>query len=154
MTENEILDFLPKIKTKDLQRIDVVKPDAALVEKFGMKASHGLIALYSKQDKSLILQQKTSRLTQVSVPGVSVPEVFTTSDYRTGDEKGAAPRRRATIYWNPNVRTNRKGRAKISFYNSDDARNLQICVEGISDEGVPIFSIYEIGRNTGRGKVN
>ena len=154
LTENEILDFLPKIKTKDLRRIDVVKPDAALVEKFGMKASHGLIALYSKQDKSLIQQQKTSRLTQVAVPGVSVPEVFTTSDYRTGDEKGAAPRRRATIYWNPNVRTNRKGRAKISFYNSDDARNLQICVEGISDEGVPIFSIYEIGRNTGRGKVN
>jgi hypothetical protein len=154
ISEHDIISFLGEIKTKDIDRIEMVRPNDGIIEKFGVKAANGLIAIYSKQGNSPILDEKTDMLAQVWMPGVSMPEAFITSNYRTDINEEAMPRRRATIYWNPNVRTNRKGRAKIGFYNSDDARTLQICVEGISDEGVPIFSIYEIGRNSGRGKVN
>ncbi len=60
------------------------------------------------------------------------------------------PDSRTAIYWNPNITTNKNGRAKISFYNSDRARNLQICIEGITTDGTPIFDIHDIGRNARR----
>ncbi len=66
------------------------------------------------------------------------------------DQQNDNPDFRTTIYWNPNVITNKSGRAKISFTNSDRARNLQICIEGITEDGMLIFDIHDIGKNARR----
>jgi hypothetical protein len=42
---------------------------------------------------------------------------------------------RSTIYWNPNVKTDKSGKARLSFYNSDKARSFHVSAEGISDDG-------------------
>jgi hypothetical protein len=42
---------------------------------------------------------------------------------------------RSTLYWNPNVQTDKNGGAKLSFYNSDQATIFSINVEGVSGEG-------------------
>ena len=83
-----------------------------------------------------------------------MPEVFVLPDHSKDDEKDFKPDIRTTIYWNPQIITNRRGRAKISFYNSDEARNLQICIEGLSKDGIPIFDIHDIGRNVNRNQGN
>ncbi len=45
------------------------------------------------------------------------------------------PDRRATLYWNPNVQTDRNGKATISFYNSDIAKRFRIAIEGTDGQG-------------------
>jgi hypothetical protein len=44
---------------------------------------------------------------------------------------------RSTLYWNPNVQTDKNGRAKLSFYNSDKVTNYLINAEGVSNSGDP-----------------
>ena len=88
------------------------------------------------------------------LPGFTISEDFDSPNYSAQEQIKNSYDSRATLYWNPNVKTNRRGRAKIGFYNSDEARNLQICIEGISKDGIPIFSTYDIGKGRGRSRVN
>lgn len=43
---------------------------------------------------------------------------------------------RTTIYWNPAVRTDARGRAEVEFFASDAVTNFRATVEGIADAGV------------------
>ena len=101
-----------------------------------------------KDDESIGNSNSNYNLDTVNVAlqELTLPEKFISPNYSTKSDN-SVPDLRATIYWNPNIITNRKGRAKIAFYNSDRARNLQICIEGITKDGMPIFDIYDIGRN-------
>ncbi len=47
---------------------------------------------------------------------------------------------RSTIFWKGNIETDRKGKAKIEFYNSDEITSFRSIVEGIGSDGL-------IGRN-------
>lgn len=42
---------------------------------------------------------------------------------------------RRTLYWNPNVKTGRDGKAKVEFYNNSSCRQMVISAEGITVEG-------------------
>ncbi len=46
---------------------------------------------------------------------------------------------RSTVYWNPSIKTNKDGKAKFVFWNSDDITKLSVNVEGFGEQG-------EIGR--------
>ena len=45
------------------------------------------------------------------------------------------PDYRRTLYWNPNVTTDKNGEAKIEFYNNSTCRQLVISAEGITKDG-------------------
>ena len=42
---------------------------------------------------------------------------------------------RETVYWNPSVKVNRTGKAKIEFYCSDEISSFRTVVEGIAQDG-------------------
>lgn len=62
-----------------------------------------------------------------------------TGNYQTPDL-------RSTIYWNPNIITDKNGRASFEYYNADTKGNYRVVVEGIDDNG-------NIGRQVYRYKV-
>lgn len=43
---------------------------------------------------------------------------------------------RSTIYWNPAVRTDKKGRVQVEFFASDAVTNFRATLEGIADAGL------------------
>jgi hypothetical protein len=43
---------------------------------------------------------------------------------------------RRTIYWNPDVKTDSEGHAKVSFYNNGTSKNLNISAETVTENGV------------------
>ncbi|MBL7796894.1 MAG: carboxypeptidase regulatory-like domain-containing protein [Saprospiraceae bacterium] len=43
---------------------------------------------------------------------------------------------RSTIYWNPALRTDKKGRAQVEFFASDAVTNFRVTLEGVADAGV------------------
>lgn len=52
---------------------------------------------------------------------------------------------RTTIYWNPKIKTDSIGHAKVSFYTSDMNHDMEYVLEGITEKGIPC-------RGTGRIK--
>ena len=62
---------------------------------------------------------------------------FYTPEYPNGPIEGDADYRR-TIYWNPEVKTNRLGIVDVKFYNNSYSRSLSVSVEGVTNRGVPL----------------
>jgi hypothetical protein len=50
---------------------------------------------------------------------------------------------RSTIYWNPEVRTDANGKAKLNFRLSDGNPEVWVRVEGLSDAGEPVFTMHK-----------
>lgn len=43
-----------------------------------------------------------------------------------------------TLYWNPDVKTDKEGKAQISFYNNAFCRQPEIAAEGLTKYGIPV----------------
>jgi hypothetical protein len=43
---------------------------------------------------------------------------------------------RRTLYWNPSVRTNKEGKATISFYNNSSCDKMNVCAETVTQNGI------------------
>ena len=64
--------------------------------------------------------------------GFSKIQTFEMPDY---SQIPPMPDYRRTLYWNPNVTTDKNGEAKIEFYNNSTCRQLVISAEGITKDG-------------------
>ena len=74
---------------------------------------------------------------QTIFAGYSPKMEFYTPEYPNGPIEGDADYRR-TIYWNPEVKTNRLGIVDVKFYNNSYSRSLTVSVEGMTDSGIAI----------------
>jgi hypothetical protein len=69
---------------------------------------------------------------------VEPSEPFTSPDYSSSSIKqGRIPDFRNTLYWNPSVKVDGKGKAKIEFWSSDFVSEYEIIVQGLSGDGKP-----------------
>ena len=83
--------------------------------------------------KSRVAWNKNTR--QTTFDGYSPKLEFYAPEYPNGPIEGDADYRR-TIYWNPEVKTNRLGIVDVKFYNNSYSRSLNVSVEGMTDSGV------------------
>lgn len=71
---------------------------------------------------------------------------FISPDYTTLQTmESRIPDYRNTLYWNPSVKTDKEGKARIEFWSSDNKADYEINVQGITKEG-KIFSTQKILR--------
>ena len=54
---------------------------------------------------------------------------------RLSDEKDF----RRTLYWNPNVKTDKEGKAHVNFYNNGTCKEINISAEGLTNKGEPFY---------------
>lgn len=149
--KEDVKSVLSEINPEIIDRVEVIKEVSDKSSDY-IKRTNGIIAIYTKSGESQILQSKSDEVSEIMLPGLSIPEVYVSPNYSKGSTSTIKSDKRSMLYWNPQVITNRRGRAKIGFYNSDDATNLQICIEGISKDGIPIYDLYEIGKKSNRGQ--
>jgi hypothetical protein len=64
--------------------------------------------------------------------GFDEPAVYEMPDYSV---LPPAKDYRRTLYWNPNVTTDKGGRAKVEFYNNSSCRQIVVSAEGITPDG-------------------
>ena len=83
--------------------------------------------------KSRVSWNKNTR--QTTFDGYSPKLEFYAPEYPNGPIEGDVDYRR-TIYWNPDVKTNRLGIVDVKFYNNSYSRSLNVSVEGMTDSGV------------------
>ena len=68
--------------------------------------------------------------------GFTKSETFKMNDYSLMPPEADY---RRTLYWNPNVTTDKDGKAKIDFYNNSSCKQMFISAEGITKNGETII---------------
>ncbi|MCB0631171.1 MAG: TonB-dependent receptor plug domain-containing protein, partial [Lewinella sp.] len=124
------------VQPQQIQSIEILKGPAASAL-YGSRGVNGVIAITSntrKWDFNYGLSQKSLTQLVVSSKGYYQTRKFYQPRF-TGKHKTGRDAFPATVYWNPDIRTDARGEAVIRFRNSDEISNFRITVEGISPYG-------------------
>jgi len=86
-----------------------------------------------------------------NIPKFEVAKEFYKPLYDTEmKRKSTIPDLRKTIHWDPDVKIGPDGKVHVEFYNGDRYTNIKCILEGITDEGVPVYSEYNYGVSLSR----
>ena len=132
-----VIMTLQTINPINVERIELLK-NAGSAGAFGMRGSNGVIAIYTRRGDQLRTQTQVDNINTFLLPGIHHVREFYIPDYEIKIEEHKRPDLRPTLYWNPDLRLSRRGRGRIEFYNNDEAKTIQILIEGITEDGKPI----------------
>lgn len=121
-------DIISTFNVSDIERIEMLKGPSAAI--YGVNGGNGVILIYTKT-ANLALNDNIE-LSKHVIEGTSISKEFYIPKYNVKDPINNKLDYRTTIYWNPLLLTDEKGRAKLSFYNTDDSNKIQISIEGLS----------------------
>jgi len=79
----------------------------------------------------------------VKLPEIQMTKEFYKPVYDTDEKRRSqVPDFRKTIHWEPDLRFNEDGIATVKFYNGDRYTRIKCIMEGVSTEGIPVYSEY------------
>jgi len=133
------------LNVSDVESVKMLKNvDAAI---YGFQGSNGVLIITTKKNKSQAVNKKLSPgLITYAPKGFYKARTFYSPAYGGSVKQANKPDDRVTIYWNPDVVTDKDGNASFDFYNADGKGNYRVIIEGIDDNG-------NIGRNVFTYKV-
>ncbi len=112
---------------------------------YGSLGGNGIVAIYTKKNSDPSLQNNQDKAKDVSlvkVEGYSKPEKFSFPSYRNIQVDKEKKDYRATIYWNPEIKTSSKGVATVSFFAAELPAKYKVVAEGVNQNGDPIRCVY------------
>ena len=131
------------MNTFAVERIEIVKgPSAAM---FGVRGRNGVVLIYTKTGEGATYDPTISP--DFSISGHVAEKEFYSPKYDVILDNHKTPDYRATIYWNPNIKTDESGKAQVEFFNSDIAEQIQVEVEGLSPNGTTGVFLKKFGGN-------
>jgi hypothetical protein len=74
--------------------------------------------------------------------GYKTPRKFYSPKYPVASSPDPLPDFRATLYWNPFIKTDAEGNARVTFWNSDEHTTVQAQLEGMTKGGKPGCATY------------
>ena len=101
-----------------------------------MKGGGGVLVITSKRGKGLDPKDIASKgVLPVNIPGFYRARQFYAPKYEHPNDNMNRKDLRSTIYWKPELATDKDGNATISFYNADGTGNYKVVVEGMDEKG-------------------
>ncbi|MFK7936046.1 MAG: hypothetical protein AB8G22_21205, partial [Saprospiraceae bacterium] len=86
--------------------------------------------------KSKTYSSELSRgLSVHKIYGYATPKEFYQPDYSVKQVVQSQPDTRPTLYWNPQVLTDKNGKAQVSFFNSDNNPPMEVIIQGTDRQG-------------------
>jgi hypothetical protein len=125
---------------QEIIKAEVVTTNTALVSMVGGAA----IVLYT--NRGMLRKFYNPSLANISPKGFNKVREFYQPRYDKPDAATKLPDLRTTVYWNPYVKTDENGEAKLEFFNADGPATYRVVVEGINAAG-------ELGRQVYRYKL-
>jgi hypothetical protein len=134
--------FVDGVKVKDPSVIAGLDPD--IVEKIdvireryfiGDYFFYGIVNIITKAGdfSNVTLPDYATRLSYRVIDPVNS---FISPDYSSPEmKKNRIPDFRNTLYWNPSVKPNKDGKARVEFWSSDNKTNYFINIQGITQDG-------------------
>ncbi len=124
-----IVEMNPEI----VERIDIVSTEYMV----GGYHFYGIVNVVTKEGNfnSFPLPQNAIMIPYRKEPGMT----FISPDHSSPEaEEGRIPDYRNTLYWNPAVETDKRGKARVEFWASDFISDYEIKIQGITDDGKPV----------------
>ncbi|GAB3313282.1 Plug domain-containing protein [Hymenobacter humi] len=128
---------------KEIQTIDVMNQSAAGL--FGSQAYGGVIAAYSRQGKDGPAKDPKAAFVgsrggflSFQMPGYYRAREFYAPRYEAAAPVQGPDPRLSTLYWLPEVRTDARGQAQLSFFAADAVGTFQATAEGVTTQGTPM----------------
>jgi len=114
---------------------------------YGTVASGGAIIVTTKRGRAVNNYYKESPgVITFKANGFYKARQFYTPKYEHSEADATKKDLRTTVYWNPEIPTDKSGNAQFEFYNADGKGSYKVVVEGIDAEG-------NLGRQVFRYKV-
>ncbi len=126
------LSMVQNLPMSDIAMIKVFRPPF-----FGAMGggSGGAIAVYTKKGAASN-RNDVKGLDVAKIAGYLPEKQFYAPDYSKPDDVPNQPDYRTTLYWNPNVYTDKNNRRNFfTFYNNDVSRKIRVVIEGLNAEG-------------------
>jgi hypothetical protein len=79
--------------------------------------------------------KKSANMYLIKPPAYGSNKVFYSPKYNHHNKANQTPDFRSTLYWNPNIITNEKGEANISFFSADKKGTYTVWLEGVDTQG-------------------
>ena len=126
----------------DLIQLKILRADKIAMVKFfeagflgaGQSYPGGAIAVYLNDENEIKNQVKPSKY--IEYDGYSISKEFYSPDYSVPGTNKNKEDNRTTLYWNPEIVTEKKsGTAQLKFFNNDFSKKLKIVVEGFDANG-------------------
>ena len=102
---------------------------------------HLYIVPYDKEDGGvkiyiyrhfIFTSESQKGLRRTYFQGFNKPSTFQMEDYNVIPPMADF---RRTIYWNPDIKTDKEGKAKVEFFNNSTCQEMYISAEGITEDG-------------------
>lgn len=139
-------DAIMSIPPSDVEAVDILKGAAAAI--YGSQGSGGVIAILTKRGGSTYDWSKElpEGTLIAKIMGYNPVREFYVPKYDKPEADHVRPDFRPTLFWVPMVQTDKDGKAKVTFFNSDAQTEVDIRVEGMTPTGF-------LGVGVGRFKI-
>jgi len=136
---------LDGLQTTDVETVEVLKNVNAST--YGADGSGGVLVITTKQGKGIEPKNIASTgVLPIAPKGFYIAREFYSPKYDQANLTNNRPDLRSTIFWKPELVTDKDGKASFEYYNADGKGSYRIVVEGIDEKG-------NIGRQVYRYKV-
>jgi len=129
------LETLRKLPLEEVKFVDII--NGPKVAAFGTLGKNGVVLLYTKE------AQTTSGMLHVKMSGFHKTREFAVFDSEWLNDQELSDIR-TTLHWNPDLRTDGKGRVKETFTTSDQTGEFIIIAQGLRDDGTPFYGTKKI----------
>ncbi len=130
-------DFITSINIFDVETIDVLKGASAAI--YGSRGGGGVISVLTKRANVNYDYSKdiVPGVTVAKIAGFNTPREFYTPRYDLDSPNNNIPDYRSSIFWAPMLRTDKSGKARFSYFNTDANTNVTIRAEALTAWGIP-----------------
>ena len=101
-----------------------------------MRETEGAVRIYLYTHRRFTTESQKG-LRRTYFQGFNKPSTFQMEDYSVIPPMADF---RRTIYWNPDVKTDAQGKAKVEFYNNSTCQEMYISAEGMTEDGMVLVN--------------
>jgi hypothetical protein len=117
-----------------IDRIDVLNSSSL----YGVRGANGVLNIITRTGIRRDTEKQSPNSVYTIVKGFDIPRIFYSPKYDNKTNQSFIPDYRTTIFWEPNITINKPGNVTLSYFNADNPAIINITVEGITDEGIPL----------------
>jgi hypothetical protein len=134
------------INVSDIETIEVLRSETAAI--YGAFGAGGVLVITTRHGGDELYDDKTpDGLLPIFPKGYYKAREFYAPKYDHTENSFNRPDLRSTIYWKPELVTDKDGNASFDYYNADGKGSYRVVVEGMDDNG-------NLGRQVYRYKVS
>ncbi|MDR0824287.1 MAG: TonB-dependent receptor plug domain-containing protein, partial [Prevotella sp.] len=135
---------LSMLNINDIERVDIFSSGSSVI--WGSRGGSGVISITTKSGQSdpdrYINQFNVNRIRPL---GYFIPTEFYSPVYKAEEQQTSGLLDyRTTLFWKPNIDTNKNGAASFDFYASDKPTTYMVVIEGITRDGHIIYKRTQI----------